>query len=329
MKKKKIIMALVLVAAITTLTSCKKSKINGTLVSMKGAKVTTQKYYDEIKEDRVALLVDMIDHQLFDDKYKTTDAEEDYVDEKIQELIDKYSNGDRKQFEKLVPTYFGVDSIKELEEQYRLEYKREQAVKDYLEDHLSDNEVESYYKNYITGDIKAQHILIEPKVDEKASDTEKKEAEEKAQKKAKSIIEELKSGADFKKLAQKYSDDDATKAKGGDLGYFDPNDMEEAFANAVRDLKKNEYTKEPIKTSYGFHIILKTDEKDKPKLDDVKDKIKKTLAEQKLDEDDKLIYQTLIDIRKDKKIKWNDSKMKKAYNDYVNKLAGNETEEDE
>jgi foldase protein PrsA len=325
--KKKIFMALALVAAITSLTACKKSKVNGTLVSMKGAKVTAQKYYDEIKEDRVALLIDMIDHQLFDEKYKTTDAEQDYVDEKIQELIEKYSNGDRKQFESLVPTYFGVDSIKDLEKQYSLEYKREQAVKDYLKDHLTDSEIESYYKNYVTGDIKALHILIEPKVDEKASDTEKKEAEEKAKKKAQSIIKELDSGADFAKLAKKYSDDDATKSKGGDLDYFDPNDMEEAFANAVRDLKKNEYTNEPIKTSYGFHIILKKDEKDKPELDDVKDKIKKTLAEQKLDEDDKLIYQTLIDIRKDKKIKWNDSKMKKAYNDYVNKLAGNDTDE--
>ena len=43
--------------------------------------------------------------------------------------------------------------------------------------------------------------------------------------------------------------------------------MEEAFANACRDLKKNEYTKKPVKTSYGYHIILKKAEKEKPKLD--------------------------------------------------------------
>ncbi len=320
--KKKLFMALALIAAVSTLTAC-KSKVDGMLVSMKGAKVTAQKYYDEIKEDRIALLVDMIDHQLFDEKYQTTTEETKYVEDKINELKEQYSNGDDKQFESMLPTYFGVDSIKELEKQYALEYKREQAVKDYLEDHLSDSEINNYYKNYISGDVKASHILIESKVSDKASDTEKEKAEKAAKKQAEKLIQELNKGADFATLAKKYSDDAATKAKGGDLGYFDVNDMEETFAEACRDLKKNEYTKKPIKTSYGYHIILKKGEKDKPKLDDVKDKIKKTLAEEKLDKDDKLIYTTLVDIRKDKKIKWNDSKMKKAYNDYMDKLTGN------
>lgn len=320
--KKKIFMTLALVAAITSLTACKSSKVDGTLVNMKGAKVTAQKYYDEIKEDHIAELVDMIDHQLFDEKYKTTDAENKYVDEKINELKKQYANGDDKQFEQILPTYFGVDNIKELRTQYALEYKREQAVQDYLEDKLTDGEINSYYKNYISGDVKASHILISSKVNDKASDTEKKKAEKDAKKKAEDIIKQLDKGADFATLAKKYSDDTATKSKGGDLGYFDVNDMEETFANACRDLKKNEYTKEPIKTSYGYHIIIKKDEKEKPKLDDVKDKIKSTLAKQKLEKDDKMVYKTLIDLRKDKKIKWNDTKMKKAYEKYVNRLAG-------
>lgn len=320
--KKKIFMTLALVAAITSLTACKSSKVDGTLVNMKGAKVTAQKYYDEIKEDHIAELVDMIDHQLFDEKYKTTDAENKYVDEKINELKKQYANGDDKQFEQILPTYFGVDNVKELRTQYALEYKREQAVQDYLEDKLTDGEINSYYKNYISGDVKASHILISSKVNDKASDTEKKKAEKDAKKKAEDIIKQLDKGADFATLAKKYSDDTATKSKGGDLGYFDVNDMEETFANACRDLKKNEYTKEPIKTSYGYHIIIKKDEKEKPKLDDVKDKIKSTLAKQKLEKDDKMVYKTLIDLRKDKKIKWNDTKMKKAYEKYVNRLAG-------
>lgn len=325
--KKKIFMTLALVAAITSLTACKSSKVDGTLVNMKGAKVTAQKYYDEIKEDHIADLVDMIDHQLFDEKYKTTDAENKYVDEKINELKKQYANGDDKQFEQILPTYFGVENIKELRTQYALEYKREQAVQDYLEDKLTDGEINSYYKNYISGDVKASHILISSKVSDKASDTEKKKAEKDAKKKAEDIIKQLDKGADFATLAKKYSDDSATKSKGGDLGYFDVNDMEETFANACRDLKKKEYTKEPIKTSYGYHIILKKDEKEKPKLDDVKDKIKSTLAKQKLEKDDKMVYKTLIDLRKDKKIKWNDTKMKKAYEKYVNRLAGNSEED--
>lgn len=322
MKKKYVVMTLVLIIALTTLTACKESKVDGGLVSMKGAKVSAQKYYNEIKEDQISLLVDMIDHQLFDDKYKTTDAENKYVKEKIDELKETYGTGNDEQFEKMLPTYFGVDSMKELEERYSLEYKREQAAQDYIEDNLTDAEINSYYKNYITGDIKASHILVSSEVDEDASDTEKDKAEKKAKEKAEKIIKELESGADFATLAKKYSDDDATKSKGGDLGYFDPNDMEEAFANECRDLKKNEYTKKPVKTSYGYHIIFKKDEKKKPKLDKVKDKIKETLAEQKLDEDDKVVNETLVKLRQDKKIKWKDSKMKKAYNDYMDKLTG-------
>ena len=47
------------------------------------------------------------------------------------------------------------------------------------------------------------------------------------------------------------------------------------------------YTKEPVKTTYGYHIILKTGEKDKPKLKEVKDNIIKALTDEKLDEDKK------------------------------------------
>ena len=99
--------------------------------------------------------------------------------------------------------------------------------------------------------------------------------------------------------------------------------MVSEFSNAVKDLKKDEYTKEPVKTQYGYHIILKKDEKEKAKLDDVKDDIKTKLTEQKMQNDPTLFYTTLIDIRKDAKIKWNDSELKKAYDDYMNDLINN------
>ena len=96
--------------------------------------------------------------------------------------------------------------------------------------------------------------------------------------------------------------------------------MVEEFANAVRELKVDEYTKEPVKTQYGYHIILKTGEKDKPELKDVKDNIKETLTTQKLNNNNALRYQTLIDIREENKISWNDTTLKKAYDDYMNRL---------
>ena len=96
--------------------------------------------------------------------------------------------------------------------------------------------------------------------------------------------------------------------------------MVSEFSNAVKELKKDEYTKEPVKTEYGYHIILKTGEKDKKKLKEVKEEIIEKIRDQKMQNDPTLLYKTLIEIRKDKKIKWNDSELKKAYEDYMDGL---------
>ena len=89
---------------------------------------------------------------------------------------------------------------------------------------------------------------------------------------------------------------------------------------AVKKLDNNEYTKEPVKTQYGYHIILKTDQKDKPKLKEVKSDIKTTLATNKLSNNSTLHYQTLIDIREDNNIKWNDDELEKQYNELMDQL---------
>ena len=150
-----------------------------------------------------------------------------------------------------------------------------------------------------------------------------KKAEEKALKEAKEVIKKLDEGKKFADLAKKYSDDDATKNKGGDLGTFKYADMEEDFSKACKDLKVKEYTKEPVKTRYGYHIILKTKQEKKAKLKDVKDDIKETLTTNKLNADSSLYYKTLVDIRKDKKITWKDTVLEKAYEEYTNKLIEN------
>ena len=129
--------------------------------------------------------------------------------------------------------------------------------------------------------MSAKHILIAVNTSDDADDDEKKEAEEVALEKAKKIIKKLSNGENFDKLAKKNSDDKATASKGGDLGTFKYDDMVAEFSKACAELKVNEYTKEPVKTTYGYHIILKTKQEDKPKLSKVKADIKQKLREQK------------------------------------------------
>lgn len=321
MKKKLGISLCILSVLILTVTGCgKKAELddNKTAVSLKGIKITATDYYNEIKTSNISKLVDMIDHQLFDEKYKSDDEENQAVKEQINQLKESYS--DETTFLSVIQQYFGVNSEDELEDMLRLEYKRNEAVEEFVADNLTDKEIEDYYDKNIIGDIKASHILITPDVDSDATDEEKEKAEEKAKKKAERIIKKLDEGEDFAELAKEYSDDEATAKNGGDLDYFNTDDMDENFIEAVKDLENNEYTKEPVKTQYGYHIILKVDQKEKPELDDVKDTIKETLANNKLNNDSTLHYETLIDIREENNIKWNDDELEKQYNELMDQL---------
>lgn len=321
--KKKIGIGLCSLLAITLITTgCgKEAKLddNKTAVSLKNIKITATDYYNEIKTSNISKLVDMIDHQLFDKKYPSTEEENESVKQQISQIKETYGSNDTI-FLSAIQQYFGVNSEEELEDMLRLEYKRNEAVEDYIKENLTDKEIEDYYNKHIIGDIKASHILITPDVDSDATDEEKEKAENKAKKEAEKIIKKLNSGEDFAKLAKEYSDDEATAKDGGDLGYFNSDNMDENFMAAVKELKNDEYTKEPVKTQYGYHIILKVDQKDKPKLNKVKDDIKTTLANAKLDNDSTLHYQTLIDIREKNNIKWNDDKLEKEYGNLMKKL---------
>lgn len=324
MKKKKILLLIVLTALLVS--GCGKDieVKNGSkvAVSAKKNKFTATEYYNKIKEDNISILIDMIDHSLLDEKYKTDSKEEEAINKQIEQ-IKNYYGSDEDTYNSILKQYFGADSEKEVREKLSLEYKRNLAVEDYVKKNIKENEIKKYYDDNIYGEVKASHILISTDVDSNASDKEKEKAEKKAKETAAKVIKELNNGKKFASLAKKYSKDSATATNGGDLGYFDLNDMTEEFSNAVKDLKKNEYTKEPVKTEYGYHIILKTGEKKKPTLKSVKEKIIEKIKEEKLNADNSLYYEALDGFRNDNKLSWNDDTLKKAYNDYMQELINN------
>ena len=333
MKNKKWFLALAALLVVTTLTTgCgQKAELkDGSQVAVKldGIKITADEYYNEIKGINIATLVDMIDHQLFDKKYGKTDEENDQVEEQIKSLKDQYGSNEDT-YNAVLRQYFGVQSEDELEDMLRLEFRRNAAINDFIEKNIKDKEIEKYYENDIYGEVKASHILITPSVSEDATTDEKKKAEDEALKEAKKIIKELKNGKKFADLAKKYSKDEASASNGGDLGYFDLNEMVDEFSDAVKKLKVDEYTKEPVKSSFGYHIILKTGEKEKPKLKDVKDTILETLREEKLNEDPALYYKALVDIREEKNIKWKDDEIKKQYNKLMDQLIESAKEQNQ
>jgi peptidyl-prolyl cis-trans isomerase C len=145
-------------------------------------------------------------------------------------------------------------------------------VEDYIKNHpVSDDMLKAEYdkvKAQMSGtEYKARHILVD------------KEAL------AKTIIAKLKKNPKlFDSLARQYSKDPGSKNKGGELGWFDPHGMVPEFAAAVAKLRKGKFTLEPVKTQFGYHVILLEDTraKEAPTFEQVKPQLAKQLQQQSL-----------------------------------------------
>ena len=106
-----------------------------------------------------------------------------------------------------------------------------------------------------------------------------------SQAQAESIIKQLNKGADFAKLAEKDSIDPGAK-NGGELGWFSKDEMVPAFADAAFALKKGEYTKTPVHTQFGWHVILNEGHRTAPTpaFADVQDQIRQKMTDQAVQE---------------------------------------------
>ncbi|MBI4456383.1 MAG: peptidylprolyl isomerase [Acidobacteria bacterium] len=100
-------------------------------------------------------------------------------------------------------------------------------------------------------EVRASHILL--KVDDPAKEPEVKQ-------KAEKVLKEARAGADFAKLAEKYSEDISGKGSGGDLGYFTRGRMVPEFEKVAFSLPAGQIS-DLVKTQYGYHIIKVTDKR--------------------------------------------------------------------
>ena len=141
----------------------------------------------------------------------------------------------------------------------------------------------------------------------------------KAKRFAQELIKRIEKGESFEKLAKEYSKD--SKEKGGDLGFVNLDSLTKNFREALDKLKINEMTKEPVETEYGYHIILKTGEKKKASLKELREKIVQKLVKNKIEKNYSVTQaQALIDLRKKNKFKLYDIDLEKQYTAYVNNI---------
>lgn len=114
-------------------------------------------------------------------------------------------------------------------------------------------------------EFKARHILV------------------KDEKEAKDLIKQLDKGADFAELAKKHSTGPTGK-DGGDLGWFDPKQMVPPFAEAIADMQPGSYSKKPVQTQFGWHVInlQETRKAEPPSFDEAKPQLIALVQRQKI-----------------------------------------------
>ena len=311
---KKILLVTCILLLITGCGNVKLKNGENAAVTFKGDEgISSDELYNELKKNEGAkTLINMIDTYLLDKEYDVTTEEKDYVKDVISS-VKEYAKQYNMDYGTYISQYYGMNSEKAFEEYAALNYRRNKWVEDYAKTQVTDKQIKEYYESYTIGDIEASHILISTQATSDMTDDEKDNLNAEALKKAKEVIVKLNNGEDFAELAKEYSDDTASAKEGGKLGYFNRGEMVSAFEEAAIALKVGEYSKTPIKTEFGYHIIYKTNQKDKPKLKDVKDEIIKTIADEMMNSDETLYSNALKALREKYEMTIKDSVLKDGY----------------
>ena len=324
---KKVIKIIACATMAMALTGCKNKttpsngKDNIVSLSKTEFKITVDDLYQTLKERYATnYVIQEVDEAILNDKYKTDEEAEEYVKNQLKIYKAMYNNSDSELLTALQNA--GYKDLSEFENTILLSYKKKEASKDYIKENLSEDEIKKYYDENVYGDITISHILVNLDITDTMTNEEKNEANKKADEKIKEIYKKLDSGTSFADVAKEYSSDAATKNDGGKIGTFTKGEMTKKFNNefeeAAMDLKVGNYTKKAIKSSYGYHIIYKDEEKEKPTYEEAKQNVIDKLVDDALENDTKTEYKAMIKLREDYGLAFNDDTIKSQYDNAVN-----------
>ncbi len=161
---------------------------------------------------------------------------------------------------------------------------------------VTDDELKKRYDKELaalpdTEEVHARHILLKSKED------------------AEAVIKQLDGGADFETVAKEKSTG-PSGPQGGDLGFFGPGQMVPAFEKVAFAMKPGEYTREPVQTQFGWHVIKVEGRRaaEKPSFDQVKDQVRQVVMQEK--------YLALVQkAREELKVEYVDPAIRKQVND--------------
>ncbi|MGN1400830.1 MAG: peptidylprolyl isomerase [Bacillus sp. (in: firmicutes)] len=239
------------------------------IASVDGEKITKDEVYDVmVRQYGQNVTTTLINNKVIEMEGKKEGIKltDDEIQAELDDFIESYG-GEETFNAALESSNISLDDFKKDIENYLIVEKilakdidiTEEEMKEYFEENKDSFSQEEQ--------VEASHILV------KDEDT------------ANEVLKKAKAGEDFAELAKKYSTDEGSAEKGGELGYFAYGDMVEAFSKAAFALDVDEMS-DVVKTDFGYHIIKVTGKKDavEATFEESKDEIKELLFDEEVNE---------------------------------------------
>ncbi len=269
-----------------------------TVATTNGGKITESAYYSSLKgtSSGKQVLQQMILNKVLEKQYGSKVS---------KSAVTKQFNTYKTQYGSSFKSVLSQSGMTEssLKTEIRSNLLLKEAVKDNVT--VTDAQLKKQFKSY-EPKVTVAHILVSKKAT------------------AQTIIKDLKGtkksnlSSEFTKLAKKYSTDTATKNKGGKLSAFDSTDtsLDSTFKKAAFKLSTDEYTATPVKTQYGYHVILMLNNPGKGTIKQHKAELTKQIIDNDMN-DSTVLHNVVAKVLKKGNVSIKDSDLKNILSDYL------------
>lgn len=266
------------------------------VVSIDNYTITADTLYESLKNmGSVYIIINEIDAKILDNLYETTDE----MIEEVTSEANYYLNTASNYYGYSVTAFLssnGFTSFEDFKNNLILEYKRNLYLTDYLKKEITEEEIKNFY-NDLTGAMSGKYILIDD------LDTTKK------------ILADLKSGKTYSEIINAYNDKINIKALKNIE--FDSN-IEDEIYEELKNLEVNSYSNNYFNLNDKYVVVFKDSEKEKASLEDLNERIKIYLAEEKINQDDGTIANEILnDLREKYNLHFFDTSIEKEYLNYL------------
>ena len=248
------------------------------VVSIDNYTITADTLYEYLKNmGSVYIIINEIDAKILDNLYETTDE----MIEEVTSEANYYLNTASNYYGYSVTAFLssnGFTSFEDFKNNLILEYKRNLYLTDYLKKEITEEEIKNFY-NDLTGAMSGKYILIDD------LDTTKK------------ILADLKSGKTYSEIINAYNDKINIKALKNIE--FDSN-IEDEIYEELKNLEVNSYSNNYFNLNDKYVVVFKDDEIEKASLEDLNERIKIYLAEEKINQDDGTIANEILNDLREK-----------------------------